>query len=80
MVFLHKIGFNKSETPVDALAENGKLLTDNLKSRDAIASKKRPKNNRFGGYPFAAFAEKINQIVFERLSYLIDGRICEQPP
>ena len=39
MVFLHKIGFNKSETPVDALAENGKLLTDNLKSRDAIASK-----------------------------------------
>ena len=35
---------NNSERPVDALAENGKLLThsltDNFKSRDASASKK----------------------------------------
>ena len=31
---------NNSERPVDALAENGKLLTHNLKSRDASASKK----------------------------------------
>ena len=30
---------NNSERPVDALAENGKLLTHNLKSRDASASK-----------------------------------------
>ena len=80
MVFLHKIGFNKSETPVDALAENGKLLTDNLNQEMLSHLKNDQKILDLGGYPFAAFAEKIHQIVFERLSYLIDGRICEQPP
>ena len=41
---------NNSERPVDALAENGKLLThsltDNFKSRDASASKKMHKNKK----------------------------------
>ena len=41
---------NNSERPVDALAENGKLLThsltDNFKSRDASASKNGSKFSR----------------------------------
>ena len=40
---------NNSERPVDALAENGKLLThsltDNFKSRDASASKNTAKQS-----------------------------------
>ena len=44
-----------------------------------IGFKERPKGHRLEVYPYTPFAEKIRQIVFERLSYLIDGRICKQP-
>ena len=44
-----------------------------------IGFKNDQKGIDLGGHPYAPFAEKIYQIVVERLSYLIDGRICEQP-
>ena len=40
---------NNSERPVDALAESGKLLAHNLKSRDASASKKTPCTSTMNG-------------------------------